>query len=96
MFGKIKLQPFKGLNSMPQKAASAWNAFESSGVCGASYTPLYYAAEQEVKGTNHWFIAGQTLQTATADRNIVTVAINEFNGAYAVIPTSINEVEFKM
>ena len=94
MFGEIQFAKIEGLTKMPQKAASAWSAFESSGFVGAGYKPIHYVGEQPVKGTNHWFIAEQTLMTATPEKKIVTIAINEFNGAYAVIPTSINEVKF--
>lgn len=96
MFGKIKFEDFKGLNSMPQEAASAWSAFETAGLVGASYKPLVYVGAQQVKGKNHWFIAEQTLITATPEKKIVTLAINEFNGIYAVIPTSINAVDFEL
>ena len=93
MFGQIIFENFEGLIKMPQKAASAWSAIEG-GLVGASYKPLVYVGSQQVKGVNHWFIAEQTLMTATPEKKIVTLAINEFNGIYAVIPTSINEVKF--
>lgn len=96
MFGKIEFENFEGLKNLPQKAASAWSALESGGLVGASYRPLVYIGGQQVKGINHWFIAEQTLITATPEKKIVTLAINEFNGIYAVIPTSINAVEFTL
>ena len=96
MFGKIEFENFEGLTTMPQKAATAWSAFEASGMCGASYKPIAYVGKQQVKGANHWFIAEQTLSTAIPEKHIVTLAINEFNGMFAVIPTSINRVEFNL
>lgn len=96
MFGQIEFANFDGMNKLPQKAASAWSALESGGLVGASYKPLVYVGSQQVKGVNHWFIAEQTLITATPEKHIVTLAINEFNGIYAVIPTSINRVAFSI
>lgn len=93
MLGEIKLENFEGLKNMPQKAASAWSAVEN-GITGVKYKPLLYSATQEVRGINHFFIAEQTLITATPERRLVKIAINEFNGAYAIIPTSINEIKF--
>ena len=90
MLGKIDFEEFKGLTSMPQKAASAWSAFETSGLCGASYKPLVYVGKQQVNGVNHWFIAEQTLVTATPIRRIVTIAINENNETYTIVPGSIS------
>lgn len=92
MFGKIDFEDFKGLNSMPQKAASAWSALETSGLTGASYKPLVYVGKQLVHGTNYWFLAEQTLVTATPIRRIVTIAINECDGLYAIVPSSITVV----
>ena len=82
MFGKIELAEFKGLTSMPQKAASAWTGFEELGLVGASYKPLLYLGSQVVKGTNHFFIAEQTLVTNPPVRKVVLMAINEYNGEY--------------
>lgn len=94
MLGKIQFEEFEGLEKMPQRAASAWSALD--GICGASYKPLLYVGSQPVKGTNHWFIAEQTLITATMDKNIVALAINEFNGAFTLIPHSINKIDFDL
>lgn len=90
MLGKIDFEEFKGLTSMPQKAASAWSALETSGIVGASYKPLVYVGKQQVHGTNYWFIAEQTLVTATPVRRIVTIAINECDGVYTIVPSSIS------
>lgn len=92
MFGKIEFANFDGLTKAPQKVASACSALETSGLCGAKYKPLLYIGEQVSKGTNYWFIAEQTLVTANPVRHIVTIAVNEFNGVYAIIPSSIEVV----
>lgn len=91
MLGAINFENFDGLTKMPQKAASAWSGV-AEGLCGASYKPLVYVGEQVAKGTNYWFIAEQTLITNPTVRHIVTFAINEFNGVYAIIPGSINVI----
>ena len=91
MLGKIEFVEFKGLESMPQKAASAWAAVDS-GLCGASYKPLVYIGKQQVRGVNHWFIAEQTLITNPPAKHIVTIAVNEFNGVFAIVPDSINVI----
>ena len=91
--GAIQFENFTGLTSMPQKAASAWSAFEQSGFVGASYKPLLYVGKQQVddedNGVNHWFIAEQTLVTAKPLRHIVAIAINELDGAYTIVPSSV-------
>lgn len=91
MLGKIEFVEFKGLESMPQKAASAWAAVDG-GLCGASYKPLVYIGTQQVRGVNHWFIAEQTLVTNPPVKHIVTIAVNEFNGVFAIVPDSINVI----
>lgn len=90
MFGKIEFEEFEGLTKMPQKAASAWSAVD--GIVGASYKPLLYIGEQVARGTNYWFICEQTLVTATPAKHIVTLAINEFNGTYMIVPGSIEVI----
>ncbi len=90
MFGKIELENFKGLTAMPQKAASAWDAAEK--LVGAKYVPLIYLGKQAVKGTNYFFIAEQTLQTAESERNVVILCINEFNGKFLVVPHSVQKI----
>lgn len=92
MFGQIKLAEFKGLTSMPQKAASAWSAFETSGFVGGSFKPLLYIGEQPVKGVNHWFICEETLVTREPERHLVQMAINEFEDAYELVPGSIERL----
>ena len=91
LLGGIEFEEFKGLTSMPQKAASAWIAIEG-GIVGAGYKPLLFVGSQTVKGTNYWFIAEQTLITAEPERHIVKIAVNEFNGKYTIVPHSIEVI----
>ena len=90
MLGAIQFENFEGLTKMPQEAASAWSAAE--GLVGASFKPLVYVGKQIVRGVNHIFIAEETLITANPTNHIVTMAINEFNGVYAVVPNSIEVI----
>lgn len=90
MLGQINLEKFSGLTTMPQKAASAWAAVEK--LIGAKYVPLVYVGSQLVKGTNYFFIAEQTLMTASQERNIVLLCVNEFNGKFVVVPHSIQKI----
>lgn len=94
MLGQIKLADFdwQGLQKMPQRVASAAAAIENSGLTGASYRPLIYCGEQQVRGTNHWFIAEQTLITAVPERHVVKLAVNEFNGEFALVPNTIEQI----
>ena len=91
MFGKIDFVEFEGLSKMPQEAASAWSAVDG-GLCGASYKPLLFVGKQVAKGTNYWFIAEQTLVTNPPVKHIVTIAVNAFNGTYAIVPSSIEVI----
>lgn len=91
MFGKIEFENFEGMTKMAQKPASAWGAVDG-GLVGASYKPLLYIGKQTARGINHWFIALQTLTTNPIIQHIVTIAINEFNGVYAIVPSSIEVI----
>ncbi|MBR3499048.1 MAG: hypothetical protein IKO05_08660 [Selenomonadaceae bacterium] len=75
MFGKLNLEEFTGLTSMPQRAASAW-----SGACEG-----LVGATQPVKGVNYYFIAEQTLTTHPIIRRVVKLVINEFEGKYELV-----------
>ena len=90
MFGKIELENFKGLNTMPQEAASAWSVLED--LAGATYTPLLYLGKQEVKGTNYFFIAELKLVLAQPQRHIVLLAINKFGDEYELVKSSIEVI----
>lgn len=84
MFGKLILEEFHGLTSLPQKAASAWSG-AVEGLLGCSYKPLLYLGEQVVRGTNYFFIAEQTLVLAQPIRRVVKICICEFDGKYELI-----------
>lgn len=90
MFGKINLENFTGLTSMPQKAASAWTVLDN--LVGASYKPLLYVGKRVVRGVNHIFIAEQTLVTNPPARHLVMLEINEFAGKFELVPSSIVEI----
>lgn len=91
MVGKIELQEFECLRTMPQRAASAWTA-GTLGVVGASYKPLLFLGAQVVKGMNYWFIAEQTLITAKPERRVVKLAINEFGNRYKLVEGSVEVI----
>ena len=88
MFGKINYAKFESLEQMPQEAANAW--YGVKGVVGASYTPLLYLGNQSVKGTNHFFIAEQTLMTNPPIQRVVKVVINSYRGEHEIV--SVEEV----
>ena len=83
MFGKVKLENFVGLTSMPQKAASAWSAVD--GLVGASYKPILFYGTQLVNGVNYYFIAEQTLTTNPPVRRLVKVIICENGGKNEIV-----------
>ena len=83
MTGAIQFEDFKGLTSMPQKAATAWGAVD--GLMGAKYLPLLYVGTQVVRGLNHWFIAQVTTVTAQPKKKIVKLAVNEFQGKIELV-----------
>ena len=84
MLGSVNLQPFAGISTMPQKAASAWSGALAE-LVGAVYKPLIYLGDQQVKGTNYWFIAEVTVLGVQSTRKIVLLAINEFDGKYTIV-----------
>lgn len=90
MFGKIELEQFKGITTMPQEAASAISAID--GLVGATYKPLLYLGKQPVKGINYFFVAEQTLVTNPPIRRVVKLAINFFDGKYELVPESIEDI----
>ena len=90
MFGAIEFEEFAGLKKMPQKAATAWDAVEK--LVGAKYLPLLYLGKQLVNGVNHYFIAEQTMMTASPEINIVLLCVNESGGKFVVIPHSIRKI----
>lgn len=91
MFGKIQLERFEGITTMPQEAASAWSgAFED--LVGATYKPLLYLGKQLVHGVNHYFVAEQTLITNPPCRRVVKLAINVDDNDCELIEDSIEAV----
>ena len=62
--------------TLPQKAASAFAAV-TGGLIGAEYMPVLYVGSQQVNGTNHCIIAVQTLITATPEKRLVKMILNE-------------------
>lgn len=78
-------------SSMPQKPASGFvKAFE--GMVGASYEPIAYLGHKMVNGTNHAFLAKQTLVVAEDVKNIVLVVLNEKPGDKAAETFSVVEI----
>ena len=82
--GAINIVEQPAMSSMPQKAASAWSAF-TGGLTGNKYKPIAYIGTQLVKGTNHIFLAQQTLVYKDPTRHIVVVTINEFDGLFQTV-----------
>lgn len=92
MFGKMQLEQFTGLTSMPQKAASAWSGAGLDKLVGASYKPLIYLGSQLVHGTIHYFIAEQTLTTFPAIRRVIKLPILELDGEYKFLSDNISVI----
>ena len=93
MFGKIELEKFE-VEKLPQKAASAWSGAFEKGFVGAEYKPIKYCGTKQVRGVNYCFIAEQTISSAAFDRELVSLQINEFNGEYTLVPTSIHKLNW--
>ena len=89
ILGGITLEVSTDLTKLPQKVASAMSAIEKPELVGANYKPLMYIGWQNVRGTNYWFIAKQTLMTRNLDEHIVTIAVNEYDGEYEIVKSSI-------
>ncbi|MBR6887069.1 MAG: hypothetical protein IKN16_01320 [Selenomonadaceae bacterium] len=85
MFGKIQLEQFTGLTSMPQDFASAWSGSGVDQLVGASYKPLMCVGKQQVKGTNYIFLAEQKLIVHPPLRRVVKLTINKFGDAYELV-----------
>lgn len=90
MFGKIELEQFEELTSMPEDYASAWSGLEN--IVGAQYKPLLCLGKQVAKGKDFYFLAEQTLMTHPPLRRIVTLIINEFQGEYTLVHDSVEVV----
>ena len=86
MFGKIEfenLEPCK----LPQRAASAFSVLDK--IVGATYKPLLYLGNQQVHGTNYYFICELELVLPTPVKHIALVAIHEINGEFTFEPGSV-------
>lgn len=94
--GAIEFNIITDMTKLPQKVASAAAAVEYTELVGASYKPLVYVGKQITRGTNYWFIAEETLVTHPPQKKLVTLAVNEFQGTFALVNKSIHEIEFKI
>ena len=65
-----------GLDSMPEKAATAWYGAMGE-LTGASYDPLALLGTQVVAGTNYMFLARETLVTKEPVTKLAVVVIYE-------------------
>lgn len=92
MFGKINLENFTGMTSMPQRAASAWVGSQIDELTGAKFKPLLYLGDQVVNGTNYYFIAEETLSTNPVVRRVVRLTIHELGGEFTLLGGSIMEI----
>ena len=92
MFGHLKLENFRGLTSMPQKAASAWSAVFSEQLVGASFKPLLFLGEQVVHGMNYYFIAEETLVVRGDCRRVVKLVIHQLGDEYTLLEGSIETI----
>lgn len=92
MVRQIQLERFTGLTRLPQKAATAWSAFETSGLVGASYKPLLFLGTQVANGVNYWFIAEETLITRDMPRKVVALAINQLGDEYTFVKDSVIQI----
>lgn len=70
---------------LKQRPSSAWSAVETQELVGATFKPILYCGKQVVRGTNHLFIAEETLATLGATKRIVAIVVNEFNGVFEVV-----------
>lgn len=91
--GAIKFVDFDAANG-PAEAKKAWAGVKPQ--TGATFKPICYCAEGPCKGTNYWFLAQETVIGNPGSTRIVVLAINGFNGQYAIIPSSIREVKFEI
>ena len=94
-FGAIEFNIITDMTRLPQKIASAASAIETaelSGLTGASYKPIMYCGKQVATGVNYCFIAEQTLITAKAEKRIVRIKVNEFQGKFEIVKDSIKVI----
>ena len=93
--GTIEFNIITDMTKLPQRVASAASAMETAEITGASYKPIVYVGTQPVRGTNYWFIAEKTLITNPPKKVLVTIAVNEFQGKFEIVPKTIHEIKFE-
>ena len=92
MIGKINFDIITDLSKLPQKQATAMAKIENPELTSARYKALIYIGEQQVHGTNYWFIAQQTQSTRESDEHLVLIAVNEFDFKFEVVKSSIIKI----
>ena len=93
LLGEIEFVEFDTAK-MEQDVASAWHGVD--GWTGSSFKPIKFLGKQICKGTNYWFFAEETTVTNPVKKKMVVLAINGFQDHYAIIPSSIHEVQFQI
>ena len=73
--GGWNLDEVKGCN-LPQKVATDFTAVTSE-LVGAEYEPIAYLGSQQVNGTNYRILVLMRTETATPDKKLVKMIINE-------------------
>lgn len=89
LLGGIEIDIITDLTKLPQRIATAQAELETTELCGASYKALIYLGKQVVRGMNYYFIAEETLSTATPEKHIVLIAVNEFKEEYEIVKSSV-------
>ena len=92
MMGAIEYNIITDLSQLPQRIATAASAIETAEFTGASYKPIMYVGAQPVRGTNYWFICEQTFATTHAEKHIVKLAVNEFQGFCELVLNSVERI----
>ena len=90
--GGLQFEDFDSIKP-PQDVASAISGV--TGWTGTSYKFIKLLARKVTKGVNFWMLAEET-DVDTGEKHIVNIAINGFNGKYAIIPSSREELTFRM
>ena len=75
ILGGWDLDEVKGCN-LPQKVATDFTAVTSE-LVGAEYEPIAYLGSQQVNGTNYRILALMRTVTATPEKKLVKMIINE-------------------
>lgn len=93
--GAIEINIITDMTKLPQKIASAAAAIKNdTELTGASYNPIAFVGTQPVRGINYWFFAEQTRMTNPLVKNIVKLAVNEFQGKFEVAKKTIKVINF--